>query len=191
LDQINKVIGILERSSDDLVSGVAAILQNYTDGLDILDSYDHQTLAKPKGDSAATELNYNNAREMVDSMRFNQESDLFGVERDDLFKAILAQIYQSFRGYELYPTTQDKAAALLYFCVKDHPFLDGNKRIAAALFVYFLELNGALRDKTGTLIIANNTLAAVTLMIALSHPEEKDTMCLLVMNFLKRDSAWS
>lgn len=116
-------------------------------------------------------------------MKFS-ETNLFGAEREDAFKAVVGQLEQSFAGQELYPTIQEKAAILLYLCVKNHPFLDGNKRIAAALFVYFLNENSALRDKTGSLIIANNTLAAMTLMIALSKPEEKDVMCLLVMNML-------
>jgi prophage maintenance system killer protein len=117
-------------------------------------------------------------------MKFSENSGLFGVERDESFKGIVAGIYQSFGGTELYPSVQEKAANLLYMIVKDHSFTDGNKRIAAALFVYFLEKNGALRSAQGVQVIENNALAAITLIIALSKPEEKEIMCLLVMNML-------
>ncbi|MBR2463343.1 MAG: Fic family protein [Spirochaetaceae bacterium] len=124
---------------------------------------------------------------VIESMRFAETSDLFGNEKDNSFKSTLGAIYQTFGGKEVYPTVQEKAANLLYMLVKNHAFSDGNKRIAAALFVYFLERNKILFDERGNPIIDNNTLAAVTLMIALSRPEEKETMCVLVLNMIERE----
>lgn len=117
-------------------------------------------------------------------MRFGDESDLFGTEKDDSFKGSIGNIYQSFGGQEIYPSLQEKAANLLYFIIKNHSFLDGNKRIAATLFLYFLHRNDALFTESGA-NVDNATLAAMTIMIAESKPDEKDTMVALVMNFLK------
>jgi prophage maintenance system killer protein len=184
LEQVDKIINILSRSSDDMVSGIANVLDRFSGGLDLLDSYDHQTLAKPDGGSPEWQLTYEDARMFVDSMKFSEASALFGIESDESFKGIVAGIYQTFGGTELYPSIEEKAANLLYLVVKDHSFTDGNKRIAAALFVYFLQRNNALSDSTGQQLINNNALAAITLMIALSKPEEKEVMCLLVMNMI-------
>jgi prophage maintenance system killer protein len=184
LEHLNKTIEILSRSGDELVSGIAEVLNTFADGLDLLDNYDHQSLVKPKGDTNDWVLKYDEARHFVDSMKFGKESDLFGNEKDESFHGSLGAIYQTFGGTELYPSVQEKAANLLYMIVKNHSFTDGNKRIAAALFVYFLEKNAALVDETGKHIISGNTLAAITLMIALSKPEEKEIMCTLVMNML-------
>ncbi|MCL2090847.1 MAG: virulence RhuM family protein [Micrococcales bacterium] len=186
LDQLNQVLRIIGRSGIAEVAGVASVLQVYADGLGLLDDYDHQRLAKPKGEPSTWQLTYPEARELVASMGFASDSDLFGLERDGSFQSSVAQVYQSFGGHELYPSLEEKAATLLYLVVKNHCFADGNKRIAAALFVYFLDRNGALRDADGSLRVDNSTLAAITLMIALSQPEEKDAMCALVMNFLAR-----
>jgi hypothetical protein len=184
LEHLNKTIEILSRSGDELVSGIAEVLNVFTDGLNLLDDYDHQSLAKPKGNTNDWVLTYDEARHFVDSMKFGKESDLFGNEKDESFHGSLGAIYQTFGGAELYPSVQEKAANLLYMIVKNHSFTDGNKRIAAALFVYFLEKNAALVDEIGKCIISGNTLAAITLMIALSKPEEKEIMCTLVMNML-------
>jgi prophage maintenance system killer protein len=127
---------------------------------------------------------YAEARAFIDSMRFGGESALFGRERDGSFKSTLGAIYQTFDGRELYPSVQEKAANLLYLTVKDHAFTDGNKRIAAALFVYFLDKNNALYTKQNRPLIDNNALAATTLMIALSRPEEKELMCNLLVQML-------
>jgi prophage maintenance system killer protein len=184
LEHLNKTIEILSRSADELVSGIAEVLNTFADGLDLLDNYDHQSLSKPKGDMNDWVLKYDEARSFVDSMKFGKESDLFGNEKDESFHGSLGAIYQTFGGKELYPSVQEKAANLLYMIVKNHSFTDGNKRIAAALFIYFLDKNSALTDKTGNPVISGNTLAATTLMIALSRPEEKEIMCALVMNML-------
>ena len=184
LEQLNKTIEIISRSQNMEISGVANILQHFTAGLDLLDDYDYQTLKKPKGTKNSWVLTYENAKSVINSMKFNEKSSLFGNEKDQSFKSSVNTIYQTFGKKEFYPTVQEKAANLLYLIVKNHSFTDGNKRIAAALFVYFLDKTNILRLANGGLIIDNNTLAAITLMIALSRPVEKEQMVLLVMNFL-------
>jgi prophage maintenance system killer protein len=185
LNQLNQTIEIISRSCIPEISGIADILQSFTKGLDLLDSYDHQEFSKPKSKNKGKwRLTYKEAKKFIDSMKFGKESSLFGQEKDESFKGSLGVIYQTFGGKELYPSIQDKAANLLYLIVKNHSFVDGNKRIAAALFVYFLDKNKVLKDKNGRLLIDNNALAATTLMIALSKPQEKEMMCNLVVNFL-------
>jgi prophage maintenance system killer protein len=184
LKQLNQVVDIISRSASPEIAGISSILQQFTEGLDLLDRYDHQTIAKPKGKQGNWRLTYEEARAFIDSMSFKEKSALFGRERDGSFKGTLGAIYQTFGGKELYTSVQEKAANLLYLTVKDHSFTDGNKRIAAALFVYFLDKNDALLDASRRPLIDNNTLAAATLMIALSHTKEKEIMCGLVMNML-------
>jgi len=184
LDQLGKAIEIISRSRVPEISGIANVLQSFTKSLDLLDNYDHQELSKPKSKTKGKwQLTYKEARKFIDSMRFGKESPLFGLEKDNSFKSSLGAIYQTFGGKELYQSIHEKAANLLYLVVKNHSFVDGNKRIAAALFVYFLDKNNVLR-KNGRLIIDNNALAATTLMIALSKPVEKEIMCNLVINFI-------
>lgn len=193
LEELNTVIDIISRSSVPEISGVASVLDFFTKGLNILDDYDHQVLKKPssndKNNSEQKEswqLTYEEGRKVIESMRFTETSSLFGNEKDNSFKSTLGAIYQTFGGKDVYPTLEEKAANLLYMLVKNHSFNDGNKRIAAALFIYFLERNNLLFDKNKNPIIDNNTLAAMTLMIALSKPEEKEIMCLLVLNMLNK-----
>ena len=193
LDELNTVINIISRSSIPEISGVASVLDFFTKGLNILDDYDHQVLKKPslndKNNSEQKEswqLTYEEGRKVIESMRFAETSSLFGNEKDNSFKSTLGAIYQTFDGKDVYPTLEEKAANLLYMLVKNHSFNDGNKRIAAALFIYFLEKNNLLFDSNKNPIIDNNTLAAMTLMIALSKPEEKEIMCLLVLNMLNK-----
>ncbi|MDR0672734.1 MAG: virulence RhuM family protein [Zoogloeaceae bacterium] len=186
LKELNKTIEILARSESPEISGISSVLQQYARGLTCLDDYDHKRLKKTSRPAKEKwRLTYDKARQLVDSMRFGAKSELFGREKDNLFKSALGTIYQTFGEEELYPSVQEKAANLLYLVVKNHAFIDGNKRIAAALFVYFLDKNNALRTKSGELLISNNALAAMTLMIALSQAEEKETMCLIVMNMLE------
>ena len=194
LEELNTVINIISRSSVCEIAGVASVLDFFTKGLNILDDYDHQVLRKPafsggveSSNDDVWRLTYDEGMHVIESMRFAETSDLFGNEKDNSFKSTLGAIYQPFGGKEVYPTVQEKAANLLYMLVKNHAFSDGNKRIAAALFVYFLERNNILFDERGNPIIDNNTLAAVTLMIALSRPEEKETMCVLVLNMIERE----
>lgn len=159
------------------------LVRSYASALDLLDDYDHQCVAKPSGDESVYVLNYDECRDLISTLRFGNESDLFGVEKDDSFLSSIAAVYQSFAGRDLYPSTQEKAANLLYFIVKNHSFHDGNKRIAAVVFLYFLAQNGLLyRD--GQKRVSDSSLVATTIMIAESKPEEKDIMVSLVMNFL-------
>jgi prophage maintenance system killer protein len=189
LDQLHQALRIVSRSASPEVAGVASVLQAYAEGLTLLDNYDHQRVAKPAGRPETWTLTYPEARAFVDSMRSGQDSPLFGAERDGSFTSSVATIYQGYGGEAFYPSVQEKAANLLYLVVKNHSFVDGNKRIAAALFVYFLDRNGALRRPDGALIIDNAALAGLTLMIALSKPAEKDVMCDLVMNCLEPDAS--
>ena len=160
-----------------------AVIERYSTALDLLDDYDHQTMKRPKGTAATYVLTYEECRSVIESMRFGSESMLFGNEKDDSFKGIIGNIYQSFGGQELYPTLEEKAANLLYFVTKNHSFSDGNKRIAATMFLYFLDRNGALFDE-GRKLIDAHTLVALTIMIAESKPEEKEMMISVIMNCL-------
>lgn len=188
LAQLGQVARIMARIPDDLETRqVLDIVQSYTMALDLLDDYDRQCLVAPKGDAATYVLEYDECRRVIDGMRFGNESDLFGVEKDDSFKGSIGNIYQSFSEKEIYPSLQEKAANLLYFVVKNHSFLDGNKRIAATMFLYFPDRNGALFER-GRKLVDDSTLVAITIMIAESKPEEKDAMVALVMNFLTNGS---
>lgn len=187
LEQLGQVARIMARIPDSLETRqVLDIVQSYTTALDLLDDYDHQRISVPKGDAATYVLDYDECREVIDGMRFGSESELLGVEKDESFKGSIGNIYQSFDGKDVYPSLQEKAANLLYFVVKDHSFLDGNKRIAATMFLYFLDRNGALFED-GRKLVDDNVLVAITVMIAESRPEEKGAMVALVMNFLARD----
>ena len=184
LQDLSTTIRVMKRVENKLDSAqILEVVQQYTRSLDLLDDYDHQRLQKPQGDTHAYVLTYEECRKLIDSMRYGDESSVFGNEKDDSFKGSLGNIYQSFAGKDVYPSTQEKAANLLYLVTKNHAFSDGNKRIAAAVFLYFLERNGLLfRD--GEKVIADHTLVAMVVMIAESKPEEKETMVKLVMNFL-------
>ena len=162
------------------------VIEEYTKALDLLDNYDHQCLIKPKGNESIYKLTYSDCRTIIDSMKFKTTSSVFGVEKEEgKLNGILAAVYQNVFGQEVYPSLEEKAAHLLYFLVKDHPFADGCKRIAATLFLEFLNKNHAL-IKGGKKIIANDTLVAITVLTAESRPEEKDVMINLIMNFLDK-----
>lgn len=184
LEQLAEITHVMARIPDSLETRqVLDIVKSYTAALDLLDDYDHQKIMSPQGRKDVRMLGYEECRSVIDGMRFGDESDLFGVEKDDSFKGTIGNIYQSFGGQEVYPSLQEKAANLLYLVVKNHSFLDGNKRIAATMFLYFLDCNKALFSQSGK-VIDDSTLVAVTIMIAESKPEEKDAMVALVMNFL-------
>lgn len=184
LEQLGKVARVMARIPESLETRqVLDIVQSYTAALDLLDDYDHQRIKAPKGDKATYVLSYEECRKVIDDMKFGEESDLFGVEKDESFKGTLGSIYQGFGGQEIYPSLQEKAANLLYLVVKNHAFLDGNKRIAATMFLYFLDRNDVL-FVDGRKAIDDSTLVAITIMIAESKPEEKDAMTALAMNFL-------
>lgn len=166
------------------VRQVLDIVQSYSRALDLLDDYDHQAIQRPDGSRKTYLLTYEECREVIAQMRFGNESDLFGVEKDESLKASIGDIYAGFAGQEAYPTVEEKAANLLYFVIKNHSFLDGNKRIAAALFLYFLDRNCLLFDDEGNKLLADEVLVALTIMLAESRPQEKELMISLVLNFL-------
>lgn len=160
------------------------VIDEYTNALDLLDEYDHQCLIKPKGNETIYRLTYSDCRTIIDSMKFKNTSSVFGVEKENgKLDGILAAVYQNVFGEEIYPSLEEKAAHLLYFLVKDHPFADGCKRIAATLFLEFLNRNHALIKNNKT-IISNDTLVAITVLTAESKPDEKEVIIKLIMNFL-------
>lgn len=183
--QLGEVIKIMKRTEDSLDGKqILSVIEKYSDALEMLDSYDHQTMTRPKGNPATYTLDYEECMQVISQMRFGNESELFGKEKDDSFRGSIGNIYQSFGGQELYPSLEEKAAHLLYFVSKNHSFLDGNKRIAAAMFLYFLDKNGVL-FVDGKKLIENHTLVALTIMIAESKPIEKDMMITVIMNCLQ------
>lgn len=184
--QLGQTVEVMKRVANSLdTTQVLDVVQTYSAALDLLDGYDHQTIEKPKAKGRSVALSYEECRRFVDSMKFAADSPLFGNEKDGSFKAALGAVYQSFGGKDLYPSSQEKAANLLYLVTKNHGFSDGNKRIAAGLFLYFLKRNKLLLRKDGTKRIADHTLVALTVMIAESKPQEKELMVNLVMTFLK------
>jgi prophage maintenance system killer protein len=185
LKQLKEVAEIISRLPQKLESDqILDVVKSYTRALNMLDDYDHQALKKPIGKNALYALTYMECRKMIDQMAPTNKSTLFGNEKDDSFKGSIAAIFQTFDGTDVYPTLEEKAANLIYFIVKNHSFSDGNKRIAAAIFLYFLDKNFALFETSGKKRIADETLVAITIMIAESKPTEKEIMISLVMNFL-------
>lgn len=185
LKQLGETIRILKRSTDQLdAKQVLAVVEQYTMALDLLDDYDHQCIGKPEGNKATYILSYEECRKVINDMKFNTHNDLFGNEKDDSFHSSIGAIYQTFGGEDVYPSVEEKAANLLYFVTKNHSFSDGNKRIAATIFLYFLQKNGILYRDNREKRIDDSTLVAVTIMIAESRIEEKELMTRLVMNFL-------
>lgn len=183
--QLGEVIQIMKRTQNTLDSKqVLSVIEKYSTALDLLDAYDHQSMRRPKGNAATYVLTYEECIEVIESMRFGDESDLFGQEKDGSFKGSIGNIYQSFGGQDVYPTLEEKAAHLLYFITKNHSFLDGNKRIAATIFLYFLDKNGVL-FVNGQKTIDDHTLVALTIMIAESKPEEMEMMITVIMNCMK------
>ena len=187
LEKTIKLIDIAGRidqklNGDEAVE-IIRVINNYSNALNLLDDYDHKTVSKPKGTNSDDKINYTDCMNIVNKLRFNSDSDLFALERDKGLESIIGNIYQSFNGQDVYPSIEEKAANFLYLITKNHTFIDGNKRIAATLFIYFLEFYNILY-KNGLQVIDNNTLVAVTLLIAQSNPKEKDILIDLIMNFL-------
>jgi len=169
---------------------VVRVLSEFSRGLDILDDYDHETLERAgKTVQSAAYIAENEFLNVVETMRGEFDSAVFAKPKDNSFSSSVNQIYQSFAGGELYPSIEEKGAMLLYLIVKNHSFVDGNKRIAAACFIYFLEKNGILYRGDGRQLISNDGLAALTLLIAISKPEEKDTMVKIVITVLNRSDS--
>ena len=180
--QLGEVIRIMKRTENELDSRqVLSVIEKYSSALDLLDSYDHQNMTRPEGNRATYVLTYEECMDVIQSMRFGDESDLFGKEKDDSFKGSIGNIYQSFGGTDIYESLEEKAANLLYLVTKNHSFFDGNKRIAATMFLYFLDKNEVLFID-GQKKIEDATLVALTIMIAESRPEEKEMMISVIMN---------
>ena len=185
IKQLGEVIRIMKRTENESDSKqVLSVIEKYSNALDLLDCYDHQNMTRPKGNTASYILKYEECMQVIQSMRFGDESDLFGKEKDDSFKGSIGNIYQSFGGVDVYESLEEKAANLLYFVTKNHSFFDGNKRIAATMFLYFLDKNDAL-FVDGRKKIEDSTLVALTIMIAESRPEEKEMMISVIMNCMQ------
>ena len=190
LEYLEKTIKLIDiagridqKLNGDEAQEIIRVINNYSNALNLLDDYDHKTVSKPKGTNSDDKINYTDCMNIVNKLRFNSDSDLFALERDKGLESIIGNIYQSFNGQDVYPSIEEKAANFLYLITKNHTFIDGNKRIAATLFIYFLEFYNILY-KDGKQVIDNNTLVAITLLIAQSNPKEKDILIDLVMNFL-------
>ena len=187
LEKTVKLIDIASRNLEGLdevgASDIIKVLQSYTKSLDLLDDYDHKSLTKPKGTKSDEKITYKNCIDIIKTLKFNEKSDIFAVEKDKGLESIIGNIYQTFDGVDVYESIEEKAANFLYTCVKNHVFVDGNKRIAATLFIYFLQFYDILYVNKKA-IIDNNTLASLTLLIAESNPKEKEIMVQLIMNFL-------
>ena len=197
IGELRQLVGMLGRTiqnqpllSTDETNALFNVVTDYTYALDTLDSYDYQRLTiNDTTSDAPFHATYDNAMQAICSLkeRFG-ESALFGNEKDESFKSSIGQIYQTFDGVELYPSTEEKAAMLLYLVTKNHSFSDGNKRIAATLFLWFLNNNRILYREDGSKRIADNTLVALTLMIAESRPEEKDVMVKVIVNLINKNN---
>ncbi len=190
LEKTIKLIDIANRIDERLEENdakeILKVIGEYSKALNLLDDYDHRTIKKIEGNIDERKIKYSDCIEIINKLRFKEESSLFAVERDKGLESIIGNIYQSFAGQDIYKSIEEKAANFLYLIVKNHVFADGNKRIAATLFIYFLNFYGILY-KNGMQTIDNNTLAALTLLIAESNPREKDVIIDLVMNFLNND----
>lgn len=187
LEKTVKLIDIANRIDERLENNdtkeILKVIGEYSKALDLLDDYDHKNIKKIKGNISDLKIEYVECIEIINKLKFNEGSKLFALERDNGLQAIIGDIYQTFDGKDVYTSLEEKAANFLYMIVKNHVFIDGNKRIAATLFIYFLQFYNILyiKDKQ---VIDNNTLTALTLLIAELNPKEKDIIIDLVMNFL-------
>ena len=186
LEQLGQIAQVLSRSENPAVAGTGEVLASYLPSLHVLRDYDDGVIVQQsEGRSPVWELGYEDAQAIIARLREEFPDDaLLGVENGDGLQSVVATIYQSFAGQDLYPTLEEKAANLLYLVVKDHPLADGNKRSAAALFVEFLDRNAALYQADGAARVSNNALAAMTLMVAMSSPQEKDLMVALIQRMI-------
>ena len=190
LNVLNKVVEIQSNIIADVLEldsrEVFDVIQKYTQALELLDDYDHQIVQKPKiSNEKAYQLTFNECKKLIESMTFSKSSTIFGKEKTKgALEGIIGSVYQTAFGEDVYMSVQEKAANLLYFIVKDHPFIDGCKRIAASIFLYFLNKNNLL-FKNDKKIISDSTLVAITLLLAESKPEEKEIMINVIMNFLE------
>ena len=190
LEKTIKLIDIANRIDDRLENNdakeILKVIGEYSKALDLLDDYDHRTLKKIDGNIDERKIEYNECIDVINKLKFNEQSQLFAIERDKGLESIIGNIYQSFGGQDIYKSIEEKGANFLYLIVKNHVFVDGNKRIAATLFIYFLNYYNILY-KNGVQTIDNNTLAALTLLVAESNPKEKEVIIDLIMNFLNNE----
>ena len=196
MDELKQTIAIMRNVlahksiTQDEAVGLLRVISDYSYGLDTLDRYDYQTLDITK--TTKSEVFRATYKDAIEALAILKDkfggSDLFAHEKDDSFKSTMGVIYQTFDGQELYPSIEEKAANLLYLTVKNHSFSDGNKRIAAFLFLWFMEKNGILYREDGSRLLDNNTLVALTLMIAQSKVEEKDIMTKVVVNLINQNN---
>ena len=187
VDVMGRTMGYLDSPANDQIRSIFDVVQDYTYALDTLDSYDYQDLEIHSTSKEYFHATYENVMEVINSLKAKfGGSDLFGREKDQSFHSSIGQIYQTWDGIELYPSVEEKAAMLLYLVVKNHSFSDGNKRIAATLFLWFMENNRILYAKDGHKRIADNALVALTLMIAESKTDEMDIMVKVVVNLINR-----
>ena len=191
LKALEKTVQLLEiaNRNQDVVSGSDAkeilnVINEYSKALNLLDDYDHKKVSKVKGIQSEIVITYDECMQLIDMLRYNNESDLFALERDKNFESIIKDIYQSFGGVDLYKTAEEKCANMLYLTVKNHAFIDGNKRIAATMFIFFLFKYDILY-KNNKQVIDNNTLASMTLLIANSNPKEKELLIDLILNYMQ------
>ena len=187
LEKTVKLIDIAGRIDSDIngdeAKEIIRVINNYSNALNLLDDYDHKRIIKPNGVKNDKEITYEDCIDIINRLKYSNDSNLFALERNQGLKAILGSIYQSFDGVDLYPSIEEKGANFFYLVIKNHSFIDGNKRIAATLFIYFLDFYNILfRDNIK--VIDNNTLVVLTLLIAQSNPKEKEILIDLVMNFL-------
>lgn len=187
LEKTIKLIDIANRIDEELenkdAKEILKVIGNYSKALDLLDDYDHRTLVKPKGNDSKKRIKYDDCLDIISKLKFNEKSDIFAIEKDRGLEAIIGDIYLTFDGNDVYKSVEEKASNFLYMIVKNHVFVDGNKRIAATMFIYFLNFYDILY-KDGKQVIDNNALTSLTLMIAESNPKEKEVIIDLIMNFL-------
>lgn len=186
LEKTIKLIDIASRSNsleDSEAGNILKVIGNYSKGLDLLDDYDHKKLKKVKGSVSSLKITYNDCINVINKLKFGENSKIFALEKDNGLDSIINNIYQSFYNVDVYKSIEEKASNFLYLITKDHVFVDGNKRIAATLFIYILDFYNILY-KDDKKIIDNNALVALTILIAESNPKEKDIMIDLIMNFI-------
>ena len=191
LEKTVKLIDIAGRIDHELkgteAQDIIKVINNYSNALNLLDDYDHKTMNKPKGTKSDEQIKYEDCIDIINKLRFTNDSNLFALERNKGLESIIGNIYQTFGNVDVYKTIEEKAANFLYLITKNHTFIDGNKRIAATLFIYFLDFYNILY-KNNKRVIDNNTLVALTLLIAQSNPKEKEILIELIMNFLTQEN---
>ena len=187
LEKTVKLIDIASRINSKETSDIVKVINNYSYSLGLLDDYDHRRITKPKGYFSNEVITYEQCMDIVDSLKSNFDSDIFALERNKGLKSIINDIYQTFDGIDIYPSIEEKCANFFYMIIKNHVFIDGNKRIAATLFIYILFFYDLLY-KDDKQVIDNNTLVALTLLVAESNPKEKEILVDLIINLIEKNN---